>query len=147
VVTYLWYAAIDNQNKTRAIELATKIAAGLFLHTQGSNPMMSDFGDLPEYEPPELEASAPPESLPDRAGEDDLVLEAYKRQAERRLVDELLDVIRQANAPRPLVILEREQADYLRNLILDLVAGNESARYAVGRLRIGLDLLDGRTRA
>jgi hypothetical protein len=109
--------------------------------------MMSDFGDLPEYEPPELEVSAPPESLPDRAGEDDLVLEAYKRQAERRLVDELLDVIRQANAPRPLVILEREQADYLRNLILDLVAGNESARYAVGRLRIGLDLLDGRTRA
>lgn len=75
---------------------------------------------------------------------DDLILEAYKRRAERRLVEELLDVIRQANEPRPLVILEREQADFLRNLMLDLLAGNESARFAADRLRIGLDLLDGR---
>ena len=62
------------------------------------------------------------------------------------LIDQLLEVIRQANAPRPLVILEREQADFLRNLMLDLVAGNETARYAVDRLRIGLDILDGRSR-
>lgn len=78
-------------------------------------------------------------------GEDDLIMEAYKRRAERRLVEELLDAIRQANEPRPLVILEREQADFLRNLLLDLLAGNESVRFAVDRLRIGLDLLDGRT--
>ena len=77
---------------------------------------------------------------------DDLMMEAYKRRAERRLVEELLDVIRQANEPRPLVILERAQADFLRNLMLDLIAGNESARFAVDRLRIGLDLLDGRDR-
>lgn len=62
------------------------------------------------------------------------------------LLDQLLDVIREANAPRPIVLLEREQADFLRNLMLDLVAGNETARYAVERLRIGLDILDGRTR-
>jgi hypothetical protein len=30
--------------------------------------------------------------------------------------------------------------------MLDLVAGNETARYAVDRIRIALDLLDGRTR-
>lgn len=84
------------------------------------------------------------DALPNRGGEDDLILEAYKRRAERRLVEELLDVIRQANEPRPLVILEREQADFLRNLMLDLMAGNESARLAIDRLRTGLDLLDGR---
>ncbi|NJL22879.1 MAG: hypothetical protein HC895_21940 [Leptolyngbyaceae cyanobacterium SM1_3_5] len=81
----------------------------------------------------------------DAGSDDDLILEAYKRRAERRLVEELLDAIRQANEPRPLVILERTQADFLRNLMLDLIAGNESARFAIDRLRIGLDLLDGRT--
>ncbi|MBD2091455.1 hypothetical protein H6F67_16550 [Microcoleus sp. FACHB-1515] len=88
-----------------------------------------------------------PEDSPefDAGSDHDLILEAYKRRAERRLVDELLDAIRQANEPRPLVILERQQADFLRNLMLDLIAGNESARFAIDRLRIGLDLLDGRT--
>ena len=92
-----------------------------------------------------------PEFLPDGAGEDDTFLEQYRRdqlqpEAQASFVDELLHIVRQANAPRPLVILEREQADFLRNLMLDLVAGNETARYAVDRLRVGLDLLDGRTR-
>ncbi|MBD2090276.1 hypothetical protein H6F67_10470 [Microcoleus sp. FACHB-1515] len=90
---------------------------------------------------PEDPSEFDPNALPSA---DDLILEAYKRQAERRLVEELLAAIRQANEPRPLVILERTQADFLRNLMLDLIAGNESARFAVDRLRIGLDLLDGR---
>lgn len=101
--------------------------------------------DFPDYQP---------EPLPDQSGEDDSILEYYRDEPDRpipsdpsaRFIDDLLTVIRQANAPRPLVILEREQADFLRNLLLDLVAGNETARYAVDRLRIGLDLLDGRTR-
>ena len=106
--------------------------------------------DRPDYEPERL-----PEFLPDDAGEDDARLEQYRRQqdeqamrreAQTTFVDELLHLIRQANAPRPLVILEREQADFLRNLMLDLVAGNETARYAVDQIRIALDLLDGRTR-
>jgi hypothetical protein len=92
-----------------------------------------------------------PEFLPDEAGDDDTLLERYrnplvKPEAQASFIDELLHIVRQANAPRPLVILEREQADFLRNLMLDLVAGNETARYAIDRLRIGLDLLDGRTR-
>lgn len=87
-----------------------------------------------------------PDALPIAGEDDDLILEAYKRRAERRLVEELLDAIRQTNEPRPLVILEREQADFLRNLMLDLIAGNESARFAIDRLRIRLDLLDGRDR-
>lgn len=97
-----------------------------------------------------------PEFLPDEMGDDDTLLERYRnqqsddrtsqREVQASFVDELLNMIRQANAPRPLVILEREQADFLRNLMLDLVAGNETARYAVDRLRIGLDLLDGRVR-
>ncbi|MGV0027633.1 hypothetical protein [Phormidesmis priestleyi] len=92
-----------------------------------------------------------PEFLPDEAGDDDTLLERYRNpslqpEAQASFIDELLHIVRQANAPRPLVILEREQADFLRNLMLDLVAGNETARYAIDRLRIGLDLLDGRTR-
>lgn len=106
--------------------------------------------DLPDYEPEQLS-----ESLPDQAGEDDRIIEAYRcddyptplrQDPQSQLVDELLNAIRQANAPRPLVILEREQADFLRNLLLDLLAASESSRYSVDRLRIGLDLLDGRTR-
>jgi len=92
-----------------------------------------------------------PEFLPDEAGDDDTLLGRYRNpplqpEAQASFIDELLHIVRQANAPRPLVILEREQADFLRNLMLDLVAGNETARYAIDRLRIGLDLLDGRTR-
>ncbi|KAM3098532.1 hypothetical protein ACKFKG_05755 [Phormidesmis sp. 146-35] len=91
------------------------------------------------------------EYLPDEGGDDDNLLNRYRNpqlqpEAQASFIDELLQIVRQANAPRPLVILEREQADFLRNLMLDLVAGNETARYAIDRLRIGLDLLDGRTR-
>jgi hypothetical protein len=67
-----------------------------------------------------------PEFLPEEAGDDDSLLEQYrnpalKPEAQASFIDELLHIVRQANAPRPLVILEREQADFLRNLMLDLV--------------------------
>lgn len=97
--------------------------------------------DLPDYEPEALPEPANADRFPETHPQT-----LHDRLQQSRFIDELLHLIRQANEPRPIVILEREQADFLRHLLLDLIAGNEPARYALDRLRIALDLLDGRTR-